>query len=192
MHTSSNTLLEAIAARHSVRSYTSEKLSTETINALLRAAVQAPTAMHEESWAFVVVQDQKLLSEISALARPLFAKSLETPGQPKRHSAHDFNDPNFNIFYDASTLIIITTTLSGSFVEADCWLAAENLMLAACAMGLGTCVIGSAVMALNVPNIKARLNIPSEYQVVVPIVCGTPKGETPKSVRKEPKVISWV
>jgi nitroreductase len=46
------------------------------------------------------------------------------------------------------------------------WLAAENLMLAAHAMGLGTCVIGSAVPALNTPKSKAELNIPSECTAI--------------------------
>jgi hypothetical protein len=43
---------------------------------------------------------------------------------------------------------------------ADCWLAPENLMLAACAKGLGACVIGLAVSALSTPEWKAELKIP--------------------------------
>lgn len=192
MQVHSKTVLEAISARRSVRSYTNERLSADTINALLNAAIKAPTAMHEEPWAFVVIQDQKLLNEISTVAKPLFVKALETSGQPKRHPSHNFSDPNFNIFYDAGTLIVITTKLSGQFVGADCWLAAENLMLTACAMGLGTCVIGSAAMALNTPEIKSRLNIPLEFEAIVPIICGVPKGETPATMRKPPSILSWI
>ena len=53
-----------------------------------------------------------------------------------------FSHPDFNISHDAGTLIAICAP-SATFSTADCWLAAENLMLAACAMGLGTCCIGS-------------------------------------------------
>jgi nitroreductase len=50
------------------------------------------------------------------------------------------------VFYDA--LIVIGARRRGPVVVADCWLAAENLMLAVCALGPGTCCIGSAVPAL--------------------------------------------
>ena len=58
-------------------------------------------------------------------------------------------DPGFSPFYGAGTLIVIYGRSKGPLVTADCWLAAENLMLAACALGLGTCVIGAAVDAFN-------------------------------------------
>ena len=66
----------------------------------------------------------------------------------------------FCVFYDASTLIVICAKPMGPFVSADCWLAAENLMLAASALGLGTCCIGSAIPALNSPEAKPRAGDP--------------------------------
>lgn len=62
---------------------------------------------------------------------------------------------------------------------ADCWLAAENLLLAAYAQGLGTCVIGFAVSALNTPEWKAELKIPAEMTAVAPMIVGVPAGVTP-------------
>ena len=50
--------LDAIFMRRSVRAYTEQTLDESTIRALLDAAVQAPTAMHTEPWAFVIVQDR--------------------------------------------------------------------------------------------------------------------------------------
>ena len=78
------------------------------------------------------------------------------------------------MFYDAGTLIAIGAKPLGPFVVADCWLAAENLMLAACALGLGTCCIGAAVGALNSPDTKSELAIPSDVEIVAPIVVGMP------------------
>ena len=101
------------------------------------------------------------------------------------------SDKGFNIFYDAGTLIVICTRTTGPFVVADCWLAAENLILAACSMGLGTCVIGSAVSGLNDPDVKAELGIPADVTAVAPIIVGVPRGETPASPRKEPQVLIW-
>jgi nitroreductase len=75
---------------------------------------------------------------------------------------------------------------------ADCWLAAENLLLAAYAQGLGTCVIGFAVSALNTPEWKAELKIPSEMTAIAPMIVGVPAGVTPPVPRKPPEIISWI
>ena len=99
--------------------------------------------------------------------------------------------PDFNIFYNAGTLIIICAKPKGAFVTADCWLAAENLMLAAFGMGLGSCVIGFAVPALNTSEIKAELGIPAECSAIAPIIVGVPSGETPRTTRKEPDILGW-
>ena len=63
---------------------------------------------------------------------------------------------------DAGTLVVICRKPDGRYAEADCWLAAENFMLAACAKQLGTCCIGFAVPVLNVPDIKREVGIPQD------------------------------
>lgn len=186
------TLFEAILARRSVRTYTPDVLDRNIVQTLLEAAVRAPTAMHEEPWAFVVVQDHALLQRLSDLAKPIFVeearhRNLHGAG----HSFDHFTKPDFNIFHGADTLIIICAKPLGSFIVADCWLAAENLMLAASAIGLGSCVIGSAVATLNIHKVKTELGIPDEYSSIAPIVVGVPSGETPSTSRKEPLILSW-
>jgi nitroreductase len=79
----------------------------------------------------------------------------------------------------------------GAFVVSDCWLAAENLMLAACAKGLGTCVIGLAVTALNTSEWKQELGIPADMTAFAPIIVGVPAGETPLVPRKPPEILTW-
>ena len=87
---------------------------------------------------------------------------------------------------------MIVAKASGHFIEADCWLAAQNMMLLATQMGLGTCVIGSAVAALNTPDMKALLKIPEGYVAIAPIIVGIPSGVTKVSSRKDPIVLSWI
>ncbi|MGB7816314.1 MAG: nitroreductase family protein [Methylotenera sp.] len=185
------TIFEAILARRSVRSYKAQQVDIGTIRTLLEAAVRAPTAIHQESWGFVVIQDRPLLLKLSDQAKPLFLAEVNQHAQEhSKHLSEIFDKPDFNIFYDANTLILICGKTSASFYEADCWLAAENLMLAACAMGLGTCVIGSALPALNMPEVKVKLNIPDYYSVVAPIILGYPANETAPVVRKTPVVLA--
>ena len=186
------TIFEAILARHSVRSYTEQTLDDSTIQTLLEAAVRAPTAMHEEPWAFAVVQNRQLLKQLSDRAKPLFVEEARhRNAHGAHHSFEHFTRADFDIFHGADTLILICAKQVSPFVVADCWLAAENLMLAAAAMGLGSCVIGSAVAALNIFKVKTDLGIPHEYTVIAPIIVGVPARETPVTTRKEPQVLSW-
>jgi nitroreductase len=102
------------------------------------------------------------------------------------------DNPEFNVFYDAGTLIVICAKRLGEFVTADCWLAAENVMLAACAMGLGSCCIGFALPALHEPDVKRVLGIPDGVDAVAAIIVGVPRGETAVVPRKSPNVLRWI
>lgn len=185
-------LMEAIYKRCSVRSYSPERLDQTTIRTLLAAAVRAPTAVHLEPWAFAILQDTSALKRLSDRAKPLFLEEVQRAHLDRGgHTLGMFASPDFNMFYNAGTLIIICGKPMGPFVVADCWLAAENLILAACSIGLGTCVIGSAVPALNTPDIKAEFGIPDELTAIAPIIVGVPSGETLPTVRKEPEVVFW-
>ena len=185
-------VFETILARRSVRSYRTTEVEHAVVQTLLEAAVRAPTAMHEEPWAFVIVQDRPLLQQLSDLAKPLFvAQAWQAAPPGAGHSPDALARPDFNIFYDAGTLIVICARPVGPMAPADCWLAAENLMLAACALGLGTCVIGTALPALELPQVKEMLGIPAEVAAVAPIVVGHLRGETLRSSRQEPRVLLW-
>jgi nitroreductase len=162
LEASPTTVMDAIYRRRSVRAYTAEPVDRGTIRALLAAAVRAPTAVHAEPWAFVIVQDRDRLKRLSDRAKPLFLEQARVAHLDRGGHALDiFASPDFNIFYDAGTLIVICATSSGPFVVADCWLAAQNLMLASWAIGLGTCAIGSAVPLLNTNEVKHELGIPA-------------------------------
>lgn len=100
-------------------------------------------------------------------------------------------DPEFDVFYGAGTLIVICARRMDPFVVADCWLAAENLMLAATALGLGTCCVGAAVEALNSQEMKAALGMPADVHAVAPIAVGVPAGGAPPVPRREPEILSW-
>ena len=185
-------LIDAIHGRRSVRAYAPQILDQATIRTLLDAAVQAPTAIHEEPWEFVILQDVNALKRLSDRARPLFVEEVHRADLGRGGRRLDkFEHPDFNIFYNAGTLIVICAKPMSPFVVADCWLAAENLMLAAYAMGLGTCVIGSAVSGLNTPEIKDELGIPAEVSAIAPIIVGVPSDQPPATSRKKPQILAW-
>jgi nitroreductase len=76
-------------------------------------------------------------------------------------------------------------------VTIDYSLAAENLILAARAIGLGTCWIGFAQSYLATPEGKAQINLPPAYLPVAPIIVGYP-GSFPVPVPRKPAEIRWV
>ena len=188
----SMTVGAAIERRRSVRAYKGDPVDRSTVEALLAAAVRAPTAVHAEPWAFVVVQDREALRRLSDRAKPLFVGEVRRAQLDRGgHALDAFERPDFNVFYDAGTLIVIGDLSGAPFAAADCWLAAENLMLAACAMGLGSCVIGSAVAALNLPEVKRELEIPEAYSAIAPIIVGVPTHDAPGTPRRPPRVLAW-
>jgi nitroreductase len=137
----------------------------------LDAAVHAPTAIHEEPWAFAIIQDKALLKRLSDDVKVLLVSGAD-PIHPllRGHGAGRFTSPEFNAFYNAGTLVVIYGKPLGPFVVADCWLAAENPMLAAFANGLATCPIGLAVAAVNTPQWKRELGVPTEMTAIAPII----------------------
>jgi nitroreductase len=183
-------LNEAIAHRRSVRAYTAEAVDEGTIARLIQAATLAPSAMNEQPWTFTVVRDQATLDSLSRKAKAHMLASLPQ-GETGDHFRSLLGSPDFQIFYHAPALIVISAASDGDWVVPDCALAAENLMLAAHAAGLGACWIGFAQSYLGTPEGKALLDIPAAWVPVAPIILGRPDGEPP-AVPRKPPVVRWI
>ncbi len=65
-------------------------------------------------------------------------------------------------------------------------MAAQNMMLAAFTMGIGSCWIGTAVALANDPKVKTELGVPDDHDVHAAIIFGYPKGGFPKAPQKRP------
>lgn len=184
-------VLNAIYRRRATRSYTKQPVSKEYVTALIDAAVQAPSAMNRQPWAFLVIQDRTLLTRISdaakkrILADTNWANDLEYKHIP-------LADPGFDIFYGGSTLIVLCRHDEDGFSpEGDCYLAGQNLMLAAQSMGLATCPIGFARDILQTPQFRDELAVPADYWPTLPILVGYPKGTTEPTHREPAKIFVW-
>lgn len=181
---------DAIAGRRAVREYLSDGVDEQNIRRLIDAAVQAPSAINQQPWVFTVVRDQPLLDRISEKAKTLALAAAPVHARSEPHLAM-LDDPDFHIFYHAPALILIWADKSGPWIVEDCALAAENLMLLAHAMDLGSCWIGFAQRYLDTPEGKALLGLPESAVPVAPIIVGHPKRATPAVPRKPPE-IHWV
>lgn len=116
-------VLENIANRKSVRSYTAEPVSDADIETLLRAAMAAPSAMNRQPWEFIVVKDRDSLDLLASKLR--YAKML--------------SQAPLAIIVCAETMLTLKdgSVVENMFWEHDASAATENLLLAAEALGLG-------------------------------------------------------
>jgi nitroreductase len=190
------TTLKAIYQRRSVRAYTDEPVTRENIELLVDAAIHAPSAVNSQPWAFVVVQDPQALSHYAEDGRALLVREppvaeVAESGLPDVDRLRQMAArSDFDLFHGAPALIVIYATSAEGV--PDCYLAAENLMLAAWAIGLGTCPIGLARPLFNQAEVKAELEIPVDWSAALPIVVGWPSGETTPSTRHPARIVAWI
>ena len=84
--------------------------------------------------------------------------------------------PNFhpNFFYEAPLLIIITAPKDNHFAVSDGALAAQNIMLCAASLDLGSCFIGMARFIKKDPEMCRELHIDDNMDIVATVICGYP------------------
>lgn len=181
-------LTEAIRGRRAVRDYADRAVPRGLIEQCILAAVQAPSAINLQPWSFAVVLSRRKLAEMSGHAKSHLLATL-APASPLYHFRDRLADPDFNIFYNASTLITICATSSDRGAAQDCCLAAQNMMLAAHGHGLGTCWIGFAQPWLADVAGRHALGIPTSHTPVAPIIVGFPAHAVPPVARREPDIV---
>lgn len=181
-------LREVIYGRRATRAFTREPVAKPVLERLVDAAIQAPSAVNERPWDFVVIQNALLLDRISVAAKAHMLETMDSSTYPRRlHES--MGNPDFHIFYHAPALIVISVS-AGGWAAEHAALATENLMLAAHAEGLGTCWIGFAQRWLETAEGRRAINVPEGFVPVAPIIIGYPAGTTPP-VPRMPAHLRW-
>ncbi len=178
-----NEVTDAIAARRSIRKYTRRQLTSEELETILECGTLAPSGMNTQAWFVAAVKDPALLKEISALQKEAV---LAMPGLPPV-MLERAKDPAFDATFGAPTVLIVTCDSARG--SGDACLLAENMVLAAQSLGLGTCISGSVTMAFQGEKGKAllaRLGVPEGYAPVFGITVGQPD-EAPEAKPREKK-----
>jgi nitroreductase len=183
-------VIEAIHQRRAVRDFTGTVVAPDAIEFIIAAAIQAPSAVNLQPWLFTVVRDRRVLDLISHESKKHMLLGIEAGTVPSALREH-LTNPDFHIFYNAPVLVLISALKSDAWAVEDASLAAENLMLAACAKSLGTCWIGFAQRWLETEEGRRCIALPEEYRPVAPIIVGHPRGEVPPVARKSAN-IRWI
>lgn len=174
-----NEVINNIMARRSVRKYLDKPVEHSKLEAIAKAGINAPSAMNRQNWAVRIIEDYKLIADVSEIYKQ------ENPGMAGR-------EPGFkNMFRGAPNLICVCAPKDGGF-DLDAGLLGENMMLAAQSLGLGTCIQTGPVRFL-LTNEKAkffleRLDIPEGYKLLYVIAVGYPDEKPDAKPRDASKV----
>ena len=177
-----NPVVGAIMARRSVRKYLDRPVEHEKLMTLARCAINAPSGMNAQPWLVRVVEDQKLINDVTEVYKKANVE------QVKRDA--DFK----NMFRNAPNLICVCTPAKGGG-QLDAGLLGENVMLAAHALGLGTCCLGGPVRFLK-SNADARfflerLDVPADYELNYIIAVGYPD-EQPEARQRDASKVKFI
>jgi nitroreductase len=175
-------IIDVIKNRRSVRSYKDKPISKEIINKLLEAAVLAPNAMNRQELKFIIVTNKDYIKKLSS------AVISESKKQMPDWKFRNLEDP---VYYSAPLLIIILGNKDSNWQMSDAAFAAENMMLYARSLDIGSCFIGFTRMLENNKIIK-ELEIPDNYKIMAALVFGYTNEWPSMPVRKEADVIKWI
>ncbi|MBC7085486.1 MAG: nitroreductase family protein [Methanomethylovorans sp.] len=187
-----NPVILNIKNRRSVRNYADRSVSNEVIESIIDAGIYAPTGFGIQPWRFVVIKDRDIMKKISTHCKPRLLKQLEGVNID---AAVQFKEmlkkEEFDIFYNAPVLILVLGNKYAPTADFDCAMCAQNMMLAAHSMGLGSCWIGTACLVQDDPDMLKTLKIPEDYKVVAPIIFGYGNTVPVAPPRNDP-VITWI
>ena len=118
-----NAVLQALRTRRSIRSYKPEQITDDELKTVLEAGTWAPTAKGLQDPWIVAVQKPELLKRICRMNAAVWGREDIDP------------------FYGAPTYVLVFATADWVNALADGSLVLGNMMLAAHAIGLGSCWI---------------------------------------------------
>jgi nitroreductase/ferredoxin-like protein FixX len=210
--------LELIRSRRSRRAYKDRVVERDVIQKVLEAARRGPSAHNDQSTEFVVVQDKKILDEISALS----AKGLTRTAMPFRHAigrmmmrlvlgrrgAAHLGElaPEFEAIVDLyhsgtdrilceSPILILfcADSVSGTVASINANIALHNAALAAETLGLGCFYVGIAVVVSERDNSIARLiGLPETHRIYGALAMGYPRLTYKKWPERNPAKVTWL
>ena len=164
-------VIENIMTRTSIRQFTSEPVSKDTLDILVKAGMAAPSAVNKQPWEFVVITERSVLDSLMA-----------------RH-------PYSNLKTATAAIVVcgnMNETLEGEgqgYWIQDCSAATENILLAAHGLGLGAVWCGVYPSSERVEAVKSVLGMPEYITPLDIVTLGWPaQNPEPKDKWKPEKV----
>lgn len=171
-------LLEGIKTRRSIRSYKPTMVPQEILDQIIEAGLYAPSGMGRQDAIIIQVSDKALRDEIAAI-------NCKLEGE----------EDGFDPFYGAPVILIVLAKKNGATRICDGSLVMGNLMLAAHALGIGSCWIHRAKEEFEMQwgrDLLNSLGIEEEYEGIAHCALGYVEGPAPEAEkRKENRVFYY-
>lgn len=165
--------IDLLFERHSVRQYKDEPVAPDDLELILRAGMSAPSAVNSQPWEFLVVQDRTRLNECATIRK------------------------FWGMLAQAPLAILVSANLEGykgsskDFFVQDCSAAAENMLLAATALGYGGVWLGIYPLTEPQEKLRALFHIPNGILPTVLLSIGRPLTPPERRARVTPEKVHY-
>ncbi|PCJ39118.1 MAG: nitroreductase [Moraxellaceae bacterium] len=203
--------------RRSVRGFKPKKLPDYLIQRMLETGRYAPCAGNNQSWRFVVVEDQEMIKEMEAHIVKMagWASRFINPGFPKALTNNFISRTlmktltslvhptglgglaqvakgDLGVWHGAPAVIFLLVDERGvGDPHLDVGIAGTNISLAAHSYGLGTCWVSFAMFLETSPKFRKALGLGYPYKLATSIAVGYPKGIPDGVVERETHEVTW-
>ena len=151
------TQLEIIKTRRSTRKYTSKPVEEAKLTQVIEAGRFAPTASNKQQNHFIVIRNKEVLGKLKELVKDTFAGMEEGDNSFINHAISRAKTTDYTFHYNAPVLIVLANDISYPNSYADCSCSAENMMLMANELDLGSCWINQLRWLNDNEDVKAYL-----------------------------------
>lgn len=193
-------VFEAIHQRRAVRQYLPDPVSRDEIRTILDAARWAPSALNHQQWQFVVVTGKKIGEMGESFARIIEEYTRNWESSRMRGSGFTREEfVRFAATYGGAPYVIVVltdTAKTADFQRANLESASaamQNLLLAATALGLGTCWMTGPLQ--DEKALRHILEIPNNKEIVAVTPLGYPASVPEAPPRLDPvldRIVRWV
>ena len=172
-----NAVIENIMSRRSIRKYKNEPVAREVMEEIALCGINAPNGQNKQSWEVRIVDNPEFQNEIKAV--------MAAAGGERAAGC----------FYNAPVWVFIARDNGYDFSTIDCGLLAENMMLSAHSLGVGSVCLGSPVrFILTSPDkdkVLSKLGFSEGYELCLCIGFGYPD-EAPKAKPRDISKVKFV
>ena len=177
-----NAVIETIMTRRSVRKYQPQAVNRDTMQVIVECGINAPNAINRQAWEVRIVDNPEVIKKLTDLYIQDNPKAAE--------------DPNFlNMFRNAPTVAFIANDTTFAYSPVDCGLMAENMILSAWSMGIGSCCLGGPARFMKA-NPEANkylqeMGFSENYDLLLCIGFGYP-AEIPKAKSRDAAKVKFM
>lgn len=211
------TLVNLMGSRRSCRNFSDRPVDRPILEDLVKVGITAPSGSNCQAWTFTILPDREAVNGLGRRVGDFFRKTnrmaqnrwlrnaLKLFGKPELDTYYRLHYPTVKmglaawdggerdlLFHGATAVIVVAADKAASCPCEDALLAAGNMLLAAHAMGLGTCLIGFVIEAMRRDlSIIQMLGIPDHETPYAVIALGWPNEAYQRVAGRKPAVIRY-